>query len=406
RDLVSRAVTDARRAAKVGKEETMPDAPTELEAAELQKRAAELRSALGEAERRRAAGEHKEKLIARIADLQNQIANAPGAPDPAVLAQLEAAEAQQEQTVKVLRAAKVLLEYASPVLARRQQESEATGAVASVKCPCCRQPTASLEAAWEAFNGDALRMSERGEAIKKARAELAPTSAATAGLQAQLERTRADLQEVEGLLVQQVSTEALAATPEALTEAEAISAAAAAKRAVLTAWETQRSETVKAEARVDDLAALSKAIERVITLKLEGSIATFETAANSAIGASAEGWVVRVVLFEGKKAVTKIGLARGKDGPVRPWKALSGAQQALLFSAVATALSRRSKKLVRLVRIDDIAMDEDMITTITQGLDKSLDVPGGPTQAMVHSLPVSAGLEQDLKSRGWQIIHA
>lgn len=405
RDLVAKAVTDARRAAKIGKEEPMPDAPTEAEAEALLRRASDLRGALEEVAKRAAAGEHKTRLIARVGELRGQIANAPGAPDPAVLAQLEAAEAQQAQTVTVLRAAQVLLEYAAPVLERRRVTPDPVMGD-QIRCPCCRGLTASLDDAWLAFNADALKMSERGEFLKAKRIELAPPSTAAAALQVQLDRVLQDLQEVEGLLVQPLSAAAGAATPEQLTEAEAHSAAAAAKRAALTAWEQQRSETVKAESRVDDLAALAKAIERVITLKLEGSLTQFETAANEAIGENLDGWRVRVVLFEGKKAVTKIGLARGKDSPVRPWKALSGAQQALLFSAVATAMSRRSKKLVRLVRIDDIAMDEDMIDVITAGLDKALDIAGGPTQAVVCSLTASTGLVADLKERGWQVIYA
>ena len=145
-----------------------------------------------------------------------------------------------------------------------------------------------------------------------------------------------------------------------------------------------RTRMQAVSAAIDGLKALVTTLERVVKELLFDSLASFEARACAALPA---GYLLRVQLYDGSRQIAPRVLLGWTEQGAPVWRALpalSGTQKALVIAAVAQAWAAECEEPVKLLIVDDVWMDDQMIESLLATLVKVVgQSPNGLSQALV-----------------------
>jgi len=222
------------------------------------------------------------------------------------------------------------------------------------------------------------------------------------------------VQEIERL--EAAEREALQALPETaqellasqvtdrLGELERELAEAEQQAVAVSQWDNVRANRAQAEGSLVVVEALSKAAASVVEESLQRGLKAFCKRASAPLGSFGR---LDVKLFEGHRPVCEVGLWRpgaGKEEFIA-WDTLSGAQQVLAASGLATAWAARVTAPVKLVTVDDVWMGSAALLSVLKALRSAvLDDPDGPTQAIVCAVELSPAVRLAADDLGWLVV--
>lgn len=159
-----------------------------------------------------------------------------------------------------------------------------------------------------------------------------------------------------------------------------------------TAWLDRQKQAREMQRQIDALRAIGKAVDQMIASVLDSQIGAFIGAASTVLSPDR----LALELYDGGRQVCRLGIDTG--GQVRSWRALSGAERARCLSAIAAAWAARSDAPVRLIVVDDVWLDARSLAALCDGLSRVVGKPGGPTQAIVAAVQLSA------VPKGWHVV--
>ena len=356
----------AKRASEIGER---PSSPSVSEIEDLRVKIARARSARAQA---RDASERRARETRARQDAAESL--------PSLRASLERLRAEADQRAREAAAAQGLdlraAEAAANLLASTEELVRKLAQTESVKCTACggHPPEDGWTARLDRIHA---RLGEIKIDVGRARAVAQVRSGDDP-----LGRAEKAVAAAEEILAARISAEVIAVAPDEneIGEWEAWAYESEQSYARLVTWDAQAHKIQEAEGRVDVLRALEKAANRAVASALSDPVGAFCARATEALGASAADHVA-IQLFDGAKRVCRVGVQRG-DGPVRSWRALSGAERTALIAAFASAWGASRSDAVRVVICDETWLDANALVRLCAALRRSVE-SGAITQAIV-----------------------
>lgn len=170
------------------------------------------------------------------------------------------------------------------------------------------------------------------------------------------------------------------AAEEALTEARNKHGELLQKAAIYRAWNDARANAMQARAKVDELSAMVKTIDRAVKEVLFDAVDTFVARANAALP---HGYRLDVQLYDGSRSICRISVQEPGDSAPIEWRALSGVQKATATAAIADAWAGEVEGDVKLIVVDDVWLDKASLVALCQAVGAVVGKAGGATQAIV-----------------------
>jgi len=365
-----------------------PVAPTEQEITALEAR----RKSAVEAAAQHKAREQSKLYVARVTELDL----------PAARTALERLTAQSRQesdaptfTREKLDLAAGVINHASALILLMDTAFVADEGRETAKCLCCGRPATLAE-----VNTARAALVTMHMKVQAGRAQLAAFAGTNLGAQqAQAQRKVDDLESDLRAAREALSGEPAGHVEDVEVLGEAIRSANAAVEAQKT-YDSERNENARAMAKREVFSAILKTLNRLIAEQINSHVARFEVAVSLGLPQGAK---LAVRPFGAVSAVGPIGVEIG--GHVTSWRALSGAQRSQLFVALAAAVAQQSSAAIRLVLVDDVALDAVSLAALAASVDLALKQEGGITQACITALSAPEELIKSLRWTGWTVIH-
>jgi len=137
--------------------------------------------------------------------------------------------------------------------------------------------------------------------------------------------------------------------------------------------------SVESEER--NLVALKGLVGDIIGGVLDKKVVAFSKSVTAALPS---GMSCEVALRDGTRQICRVALKASKNAEARDFRALSGAERAILVSAFAVAVS--TGESARIVVIDDVWFDPDTQKGLMKSLAKSVQMTGGPSQVIMSAV--------------------
>lgn len=158
-----------------------------------------------------------------------------------------------------------------------------------------------------------------------------------------------------------------------------------------------KSAAVAAEKTLLSLTALAGAVDRLVTEVLASATDKFVKSASAFLPPYNK---LFLQLFDGSKAVCRVGLESTANGMQRSWGLLSRGEQWMLISALARAAARREEGLFKILRIDEVAVSVKTLGEMLEAL--TPEVPDDPlSQILVFA--ISNPTDQLVVPAGWVV---
>jgi len=131
-----------------------------------------------------------------------------------------------------------------------------------------------------------------------------------------------------------------------------------------------------------ELETLKKLSADVISKLLDSKVDLLQKKVKAALP---RGMDVEIALRDGNRKICRVALRTGPTAAPRDFRALSGAERAILVSAFASALLAEGEG-VRLIIIDDVWFDTETMRSLMESLARSVQSGAGPSQVIVNAV--------------------
>lgn len=133
-----------------------------------------------------------------------------------------------------------------------------------------------------------------------------------------------------------------------------------------------------------ELETLKKIAGDIIGTLLDAKVEELQDRVTAALP---KGMSVEIALRDGNRKICRVALKVAKNAVARDFRALSGAERAVLVSAFSAALlSTGPADSVRMIIIDDVWFDADTMRSLMESLGATVQSGQGPSQVVVNAV--------------------
>ena len=223
---------------------------------------------------------------------------------------------------------------------------------------------------------------QRISAVQEAIRELDQTIASQHERNILVERAKHDLDKVTGDIKRlgglldgpAVNLEAVALQRKRVQELQARAAGAEQSAAATRGLAAAQRES-------DNLSELKRILASVTDAELTARIVNLENRIEAGLAGREK---VKIKLRDGSKRVFRLTVQA--NGVERDFRTMSGAERLRILAAFASALLQKAAPPVRLIIVDEVALDGAMLRKVLKGIGNLVASEGGPTQAIVTAV--------------------